>query len=645
MGNGPGPHRPVDNVGSLATDEDAFGPKGGRARSTSRSGAVYASPVSESVVAVPGGTSPAADPDAATGSPSGTPARDAPGDVAPPSPAPPAPAGTAQADGPWSPSFLVALHLALAAGVLLWLAFPRFDLWALAPAGVALLGLAVRGARPRRGALLGLVAGMAFFLPHLYWSGVYVGALPWVALSLLEALFVCVMGALLPLAWRAPGGRTGTVVTVGCLWVGQEALRGRIPFGGFPWGRLAFSQADSPALGWAALGGAVGLTAVVAASGGALAVAVAAVVDGVRDRRPAGRGAPVGRVVPVASLAAAAAVALPVLGLAVPTPTAGERTAQVAAVQGNTPTEGLDFNAERRAVLDNHANGTKALAARVAAGTAPQPDLVLWPENASDIDPLRNPDAFDVIQSATDAVGVPVLVGAVLTEPVDHLSNAGILWSPSSSPHPGPGLRYVKQHPAPFGEYIPYRSFFRIFSDKVDLVRRDFVAGGTVGVFPTPAATLGDVICFEVAYDGLVREPVLRGADLLVVQTNNATFGETDESVQQLAMSRVRAVENGRSVVHISTVGVSALIEPDGRMVRTSAHFTADVLQARLPLRTTLTPATRLGVWPEAALGVLGVLLVAGAVARGRRSAASAADAPAAALTPAEAGRTQQEQP
>jgi apolipoprotein N-acyltransferase len=542
---------------------------------------------------------------------------------------------TPAAPGGSTPSLLVALHLALASGVLLWLAFPRFDLWALAPVSVALLALAVRGAGSRRGALLGLVAGIAFFLPHLYWSGIYVGALPWVALATLEALFVCVMGALLPLAWRVPGGRTGTVLAIAGLWVGQEALRGRIPFGGFPWGRLAFSQADSPALAWASLGGAAGLTAVVAASGGALAVAAAAVLDSLRRGHGTGRRTALLR---AAGVAAAAAVALPAAGLAVPTPTAAERTADVAAVQGNTPTLDLDFNAERRAVLDNHADATKALAASVASGATSQPDLVLWPENASDIDPLRNQDAFDVIQSAADAVGVPVLVGAVLEEPVDHLSNAGILWGPSGSPAAGPGLRYVKQHPAPFGEYIPFRSFFRLLSDKVDLVRRDFVAGDRVGVMPTSAATLGDVICFEVAYDGLVRAPVLQGADLLVVQTNNATFGETDESVQQLAMSRVRAVENGRSVVHISTVGVSALITPDGRTVRTSQHFTTDVLQARLPLRTTLTPATRLGVWPEVALGALGVLLVAAAARGGRRARASAV------TLPAEAGRSEQEQ-
>ncbi len=499
--------------------------------------------------------------------------------------------------------------LAAVAGGCLTLAFPGTDWWPLAPVGVALLAVAARGASARRGAGLGLLTGLAFFLPHLHWSGIYVGALPWVALATLQASFVALLGALMPLVWQVRGGRAGTVVAVAGLWVGQEALRGRMPFGGFPWGRLAFSQADSPALGWAALGGAPLLSAVVAAAGGALAVAVVVLAE---------RGVPRSRRAPAVAAAVAAALLLPALGLAVRTPTDAPRSAQIAAVQGNVPRAGLDFNAERRAVLDNHAAATIGLGARADAGRAPRPDVVLWPENASDIDPLRNPDAAAVIQRATDAVGVPVLVGAVLAEPADHLSNTGILWGPTGSAAAGPGARYVKRHPAPFGEYIPARSFFRRISDKVDLVRRDFVAGTEVGVLDAGAARLGDVICFEVAYDGLVRETVRQGADLLVVQTNNATFGLTDESVQQLAMSRVRAVENGRSVVHISTVGVSALVAPDGSLDARSGHFTQEILEARLPLRTDLTLASRAGVWPEVGLALLGLGLVAAAALRGR---------------------------
>jgi apolipoprotein N-acyltransferase len=500
-----------------------------------------------------------------------------------------------------------ALAVAAVGGGLLATAFPSLGWWPAAPAGIAAISLATRGQRARRGALLGLIAGLAFFLPHLQWSGVYVGTLPWVALTGLEASFVALLGALLPLAWRAPGGRFGTVITTGGLWVGQEALRGRVPFGGFPWGRLAFSQADAPSLGWAALGGAPLVTAAVAVAGTCLAVAVTELAS-----RRSGRWVLRGGVALVAGIAAVGA------GAAVPTPTGSSSSTQVAAVQGNVPHAGLDFNAQRMAVLSNHVLATARLADRIGSGQAPQPDVVIWPENASDIDPLRNPDAADAIQAAVDRVAVPVVVGAVLVQPAHHLSNAAIVWGPTGTVTAGPGVTYVKRHPAPFGEYIPYRSFFRNFSDKVDLVRLDFAAGDRAGVLPVGQVRMGDVICFEVAYDSLVRDTVQHGANLLVVQTNNATFGYTDESVQQLAMSRLRAVENGRAVVHISTVGVSALIAPDGRIVARSGHFTQQVLQARLPLRTEQTVATRLGEWPEFGLSAAGLLLAGSALVRRR---------------------------
>jgi apolipoprotein N-acyltransferase len=512
-----------------------------------------------------------------------------------------------------------AVALALLSGVAIDLSFPSPGWWPLAVPGVAALALATRGAGTRRGALLALVAGLACFAPLLHWSGVYVGDLPWLALAASQACFVALLGAVLPWAWRVPGGRAGTVLAIAGLWTLQEGLRARLPFGGFPWGRVAFSQADAPTLGWAALGGAPLVSAVVAAAGGCVAVAVVSVKG--RRVRPA----------VIAVAAAAAMVAAGPLGVRLGGLGAGgtSRDLQVAAVQGNVPAAGLDFNAQRRGVLDDHASTTAELAAAVRSGRVPAPDVVVWPENSSDIDPLRNPDAYAEISAAADAVGVPLLVGAVLEGPGDHISNAAIVWGPSASAVPGPGQRYVKRHPVPFGEYIPYRSFFRIFSPKVDLVSRDFAAGNGVGVLDLGPARIGDVICFEVAYDDIVRDTVTAGADLLVVQTNNATFGYTDESVQQLAMSRLRAVEAGRAVVHVSTVGVSGLIQPDGSVVAGSSLFTRAVLNARLPLRTGLTVATRAGAWPEAALALLGCGLVAAGVVRARRRRAEPVDAPA----------------
>ena len=538
----------------------------------------------------------------------------------------------------------VAIILGVLGGLLLDLSFPSPGWWPLAAVGVAALVLAVRGQRAVQAALIGLAGGLAYFTPLVQWAGVYVGAAPWLALATSQACFFALMAAALPWAWRAPGGRPGIVVAVTGLWVLQEGLRSRLPFGGFPWGRLAFSQSGAPALGWAALGGAPLVTATVAAAGACLAVAVVALIPAARGRRALVAHAATDahhagvRLVPAAG-ALVGAVALTVAGpLAVrlgdATAAGSTRTLQVAAVQGDVPVAGLDFNAQRRAVLDDHAAATAELAAAVRAGRTPAPDVVIWPENSSDIDPLRNADAYREITTAAGDVGVPVLVGAVLQGPGNEVSNAAIVWGPASSASPGPGERYVKRHPVPFAEYIPYRSFFRIFNDKVDLVPKDFAAGTNPGVLQLGPARIGDVICFEVAYDDLVRDTVTGGAQLLVVQTNNATFGYTDESVQQLAMSRLRAVEAGRAVVHISTVGVSGLVEPDGSVVDRSSLFTRDVLTARLPLSTGLTVATRVGPVPEVVLAAAGGVLVGLALVRDRSGRGTPPTAPTTPTTP-----------
>jgi apolipoprotein N-acyltransferase len=482
---------------------------------------------------------------------------------------------------------LLRLAGALVSGLLLYLAFPPVDAPWLALPAVALLTLVCRGSSARTGAVLGLVHGLALFLPLVEWTATIAGPGALVALSLLQAGFLALLGAALAVVTRSPGWPVWSAA----LWVGQEALRARLPFGGFPWGRLAFSQGDSALTPLAALGGAPLVTFVVALLGGALAWTALHV-----RRRP------------LAGLAVAAASVLLAVGAAalVPLPTDGDR-ARVAVVQGNVPRLGLDFNAQRAAVLDNHVQATRDLAADVRAGRTEQPDLVVWPENASDLDPFTDPEAFARIDAAVQDVGVPVLVGAVLEGPGDQVSNAGIVWDPQT----GPGQRYVKRHPVPFGEYIPYRSLVRRVTSKVDLVPRDFAAGDEVGVLDVGPVRLGDVICFEVAYDDLVRDTVTGGGRLLVVQTNNATFGRSGETEQQLAMGRLRAVEHGRTVLVAATSGISAIIAPNGALLDEAPVFTRDVLVHDVPLRDAQTPATRLGGAPEAALATLGLLALA----------------------------------
>lgn len=525
----------------------------------------------------------------------------------------------------------VAVPLAVAAGLALLVAFPPYGVWPLAPVGVALLAAAAHRRRLRAGAGLGFLTGLAFFAPLLAWTNLHTGYLPWVLLSLLQAGYLALLGT--ATAWVSPLAdrvRWSWPALTGLLWVGQEALRDRTPFGGFPWGRLAFSQDDSPLLRLAALGGAPLVTFAVALGGGLLVTAAwqawgmlrpSSLTNPTSPTNPTGTATATGssarRWTPVA-VPAALAVALTAGALLVPVATAGSGAdVTVAIVQGNVPRLGLDFNAQRQAVLNNHVDATIELAAQVAGGQRRQPDLVVWPENSSDIDPLRNPTAGARISQAADAIGAPILVGAVLLGPgAGQVRNAGILWRPGT----GADLDqlYTKRHPVPFAEYVPLRDVARMVSKQVDLIRNDFVPGSTPGVVRAGPAVLGDVICFEVAYDEVVRDTVTGGAQLLVVQTNNATF-DVAEARQQMAMVRLRAVEHGRPALMASTVGVSGFVAPDGRVSDATGFNTREVVVRQVRLDDGRTLATRLGWWPEVALAALAAAALVGAAVLRRR--------------------------
>ena len=325
------------------------------------------------------------------------------------------------------------------------------------------------------------------------------------------------------------------------------------------------------------------------------------------------------RLRPAPALAAAGAAgvaAATALGYLIPLDSGGGQHVTVAVVQGNVPRIGLDFLGQREAVLRNHTTATERFAADVRAGKAPKPDLVIWPENSSDIDPYADAQARGLIADAVRAVGVPTLVGAVVTGPdPDHVQNMGIVWDPVS----GPGETYIKRHPVPFGEYIPFRSLLSRLITRLDRIPRDFYPGREPGVLTVGPVRLGDVICFEVAYDNIVRDATNAGGQILVVQTNNATYGHTGQPEQQLAMSRLRAIEHGRAVVIAATSGISAIVAPDGKIVDRSPEFTPDVLVRSVPVRNTRTVADRVGATPEWLLAVVGALALIVCAVRARR--------------------------
>jgi apolipoprotein N-acyltransferase len=247
------------------------------------------------------------------------------------------------------------------------------------------------------------------------------------------------------------------------------------------------------------------------------------------------------------------------------------------------------------------------LAADVKAGRLPAPDVVVWPENSTDLDPFANPAIYTQISGAVAAIGRPVLVGEVLDHP---RRNVGQLWVPGR----GPTTTYVKRQLVPFGEYIPFRGVISSFSSLPALQPVDFTAGRRAVVFGAGQIRLGDVICYEVSFDNLVRSEVNAGANLLAVQSNDADFeidGQLGETEQQTAMARIRAIESDRALVYASTTGESSIIAPDGRVIARSGTWQQAVLVARVPLVSYRTLADRAGAWPEYLIVLLTALAMA----------------------------------
>lgn len=487
---------------------------------------------------------------------------------------------------------LVRPATAALSGVLLYLSFPPRPLWWLAVPAFALFGWCLRGRTWKAGFGLGYLFGLGFLLPLLVWTGVEVGPGPWLALAAIEAIGVAAAGAGIAVVSRLPGWP----VWGAAMWIASEAARARVPFGGFPWGKLAFGQADGVFLPLAALGGTPVLGFAVVLCGFGLYECV----------RQALRLRATGVVRKGAAAAALATLLAPVAAAFAATPLVSDAaehgTATVAVIQGNVPRLGLDFNAQRRAVLDYHVKETLRLADRVKAGKAAKPDFVLWPENSSDVDPYTDAQAYTDIDRAAKAIGAPISVGAVVERPDGRLFNEQVLWDPKT----GPGATYDKRQIQPFGEYIPLRGLIKQFGPGyVSMVRQDFSRGTKAGVFDMAGTKVGIATCYEAAFDWAVRDTVTHGAQILSVPSNNATFDRSEMTYQQLAMSRVRAVEHSRTVTVPVTSGVSAVIMPDGEVVQKTRMFTPDSLVAKVPLRSSETPATRLGTAPEWALVAL----------------------------------------
>jgi len=348
------------------------------------------------------------------------------------------------------------------------------------------------------------------------------------------------------------------------IFILMEEVRNRFPFGGFGWVRVAYTQADAPYSKIAAIGGTSALSA--------LAVLL-------------------GLILFYASTKKWSTVTLfPFLLLLIPVNVTAIGATNVLMIQGNVPQMGLDFNSRAKAVFNNHFEKTESELKKDS-----NVDFVLWPENSVDVDPFQNTD----IRQSLDSIQKPLIIGAIV-EKGNSILNTSILWGDDLPP------TYIKQHLTPFGEYIPLRSLASVISPYTDRVK-DFEPGQGQVFFKVKDAVIAPVICFELVDDQLLHTAAL-SSNILAVQTNSATFGMSAESAQQLAMTRVRAIEHGRNIVSVSTTGYSAVIDSKGKVLQKTSMGTAESIRAEVELLEGKTPRNTAGDW--ALVGVLVVLFV-----------------------------------
>jgi apolipoprotein N-acyltransferase len=495
-----------------------------------------------------------------------------------------------------------ALSLAVVGGLLFALSFPSPGWWWLAYPAIACMLLAVMAQRARRAAWLGYLSGAAFFLPAVSWAGRYLGPVPWLALALFEAAFFAAGGVVIALAYRwvprvfpSWSGRVWiTPAVVAALWTGREWWGGSWPYGGFSWGRVGLSQSVGPFTHLVAYTGVLGLTFVVVF---VVAVVVSLALSSASGWRPvswAWRAA-------VAVVLAAAVIAVPAW------PAATRGTLTVEAVQGDGPA-GYFSGAKPGEVLESQMQATKVV---------PGVDLVVWPEASAEYDPRRYPVVADALDAVVRATGAPIVAGAITENAQKQLHNTSFVWTKQ-----GWQGSYDKKRPVPFGEYVPDRWFYsKLAPSLIGLLGRDYTPGTKPNVLSVAGVKAGIAICFDIVDDGLTEDMARGGAQIILAQTNNADFDGTDENLQQLQIARMRAVETGRSLVNISTVGASQVISPTGATLDSVRAYTATSMVTKVPLGTSTTPATIVAPGVTLVLS-LGGLLVLLAVAPWRRPVA-----------------------
>ncbi|HET7482517.1 MAG TPA: apolipoprotein N-acyltransferase [Actinomycetota bacterium] len=461
----------------------------------------------------------------------------------------------------------------LAAGIALSFAFPEADLAPLAWIALVPLLVCATGAGWSRGMALAGVFAVGFFGTLLVWVSI-VGWVAWGALVILEGVFIAGFGAVYGgLSGRLSG--PGRIALAATAWMVFEYLRAHVPVVGFPWGALAQSQHN---LWWmlrvAGIGGTVLL-------GGVVVAVNACIVEAWRTR---------------SLWYSTAGAALLLAGFVIPGPASGGTPVTVALVQGNVPDRPPSLEKDLQ-ILDSHVHTTEQLDRPV--------DLVVWPESSVAIDP-DEPVVAEQIATAAQAVDAPMIVGG--NEP-DESGDHYLVEAFEVAPDGSIVDRYQKTHLVPFGEYVPARRFLD-WIPMLSQVPYDALPGDVGKTFNVAGGDVAPVISFEGDFGSLVRGRIAAGGRLLVVATNTSTWGHSWASAQHVAFSQLRAAENGVWTVHAALSGISAFIDPSGRVVSSLGLYRTGSLTHDVTFVPRVTVYARLGDLVPGVVVLVGIVVV-----------------------------------
>lgn len=457
------------------------------------------------------------------------------------------------------------------AGLLLALTYANSKIWFLIPVVFALWWGVTHKRSLGDYLVISFSFSLVFWAIHIIWI-ISIGVDAYILLTILMTLLFGLSGFFMYLLRNSFLPFLGYAI----VFVFIETSAQFIPFGGFPWAKIAYSSIDSPFAKLAPFGS----TQLVALSISVIAMFLIPFIGFLLQK----------------AIYPALFIAISILGLVmffdstkIKFSPVGEKNLLI--VQGNVPRSGLLFNEQKLAVLENHVAETKKFfKSDIKSKTI---DAVMWPENSIDVDPYINTEAENILNSMLSEINTPFIAGAVLTDD-KNLKNSVIKIQGSIS---NKDNEYTKFHLVPFGEYLPFRSLLESRISRFNLLSRDFVQGNKITNFTIDNNIISPVICFEVAWNDILSKQLLDGGQLISVHTNNATYAFSEQIKQQFQITRFRAKEAGRQTIISATTGISAHLNQYGQVLWQSEEFNPTSHVATVEMITQITPSIRYNQW------------------------------------------------